>query len=264
MAFARSLKSIAFFIAVLVGSYVAQFDPRYPFILWLLVFVIGLIASFWLREPKVITPKYTFNKYLKQNFQGFKELFKPALRPFIVLIFVLLGLDYMYSWGFIKPAVLISYNMEAQMMGFVFAAGALLSGIAIHYLPRVRKFTGDYFGILLLTFAMIASYLLYALGIPFIGYSIAIILAIIVAYAQSWVTIVVNLNVTPAYRATTLSTVAMILKIPFVLLSPIAGGIIEAGNLYSLLVIIGISMLLLVLLSLFYFRNFVFKILQTN
>jgi hypothetical protein len=243
-AFSKSLKSVAFILAAGIGAIAATLNPRYPFILWGVTFLIGTIASFQMKEIKVKHPKFNFKHYCEQILIGSKQLLKPALKPYLAFIFIVLGMDYMYGWGFLKPAILLSFNFNALSMGAIFVISGSITALTIGKLPKLRKLIPDYLAVVALSLSMIMCLYLFTLNSPVVGFITAIIISLTGIFAYTWINIIINEKVESGYRATTLSTVAMILKLPLIILSPFAGAIINAGYLSYLLIGMASIMLL--------------------
>ncbi|NOG51749.1 MAG: hypothetical protein HND48_21710 [Chloroflexi bacterium] len=67
--------------------------------------------------------------------------------------------------------------------------------------------------------------------------------------SRTWLSIVINQRTPSAIRATTLSTVALLTKIPYVLVAVVAGVMIEGGQLSVFLIGMAVSSLALLGLS---------------
>jgi len=231
----KSFRSVSYILAVILGGFLATINVRLPWLLWGILHGIGFILSFGLREPKIDSLKFSWKSYLKQNLEGFKQLFLPKLKPFVVFIFLILGVNYVYDWGYIKPAIAISFNFNSMSMGLVFATGSLLAAILINFLPALKKKISDYQGMVILNLLSIFSLFLFSQDLKYWGALPIILMFIIGNFAGTWITIVINQHIESKYRSTTLSTVAMFLKIPYVLTAFLIGGLIDQGYLKIML-----------------------------
>jgi len=231
----KSFHSLSYIIAVLIGGLVATINVRLPWLLWGILHGIGFILTFFLYEPKVDSIKFSLKSYLTQNLEGFKQLFLPKLKPFVVFIFLILGINYIYDWGYLKPAIALSFDFSSIGMGVVFAAGSLLSAVLINFLPALRKKLGDYRGMLLLNTVSILAVFLFAFKLGYWGTIPIILMFLIGNFAGTWITIIINAHVPSKYRATTLSTVAMFLKIPYVLTAFFIGNLIDQGHMKEIM-----------------------------
>lgn len=235
VASSRSLQSLAYILAVLIGGYIASINYRLPFLLWGILHFIGFIASFKLTEPKTDTIKISLRTYLSINKQGIKALFSKKLKPFLFYIFIILGLVYWFDWGFVKPAVAINFGFNEITMGYVFAIEGIVIALVLPLLPKIRKYIGDYFGLAVLNFFLVLCLYLFGTNIGLYGALPIIGIALINKLAYSWITIIINREVESSRRATALSTVSTILKIPYALTAFLCGQIVEAGFLSQMM-----------------------------
>lgn len=247
--FSISIKAIAFIIAAGIGAIAASYNPRLPFLLWALTFLIGTISSFKMTEPKVDTIKFSWKNYWLQTRTGFKQLLRPVLKPYFILIIILLGVDYLYGWGFMKPAILLEFQFDALSMGAIFVIYGIISAITINYLPKFRKKISDFSAILGLGAIMVLCLIMFSTNNQIIAFLAAILMSLAGTFTYSWITIIINEQTPSMYRATTLSTIAMLIKLPLILLSPLAGLIVDSGYLKMLLGAIAIIVSLTLLYS---------------
>lgn len=231
LAFSKTLKSLIFIVAAFIGGYVATINPRLPFMLWGAGFAISLVASFFLQEPKVDSYKFSWTQFWRQSLTGVKQLVGPKLKIYFVVILAVLGIDYLYGWGFIKPAILVDLKLDAFSMGVLFAVYGILDAVLINYLPALRKKFGNDLKLMF----FFASGIILSLALLLTGnYQLGILANILMPtaglFGSSLITIIVNENIDSSTRATVLSTVSLLIKLPFVLLMPLAGSSVMASG----------------------------------
>jgi hypothetical protein len=248
VATSKSLQAIAYVIAVLIGGYASSINIRLPFLIWGIVHAFAFIISFMLKEPKVDSIKVTLKSYLSHNLKGIKELFKPQLKPYLFFIFIVLGVVFWYDWGFIKPAVVISFGFDSISMGYIFALEGLLIAILLPLLPKIRKLINDYTGLVILNFLVVLSIFLFGSDIGYWGVLPIVTIALAGNFAYGWISIIINKHVSSNRRATSLSVVSTLLKIPYVLTAYLSGRIIEEGYmtqfLYAIALLLGLISLI--------------------
>jgi MFS family permease len=248
VATSKSLQAIAYVIAVLIGGYASSINIRLPFLIWGVVHAFAFIISFMLKEPKVDSIKVTLKSYLSHNLKGIKELFKPQLKPYLFFIFIVLGVVFWYDWGFIKPAVVISFGFDSISMGYIFALEGLLIAILLPLLPKIRKMINDYTGLVILNFLVVLSIFLFGSDIGYWGVLPIVTIALAGNFAYGWISIIINKHVSSNRRATSLSVVSTLLKIPYVLTAYLSGRIIEEGYmtqfLYAIALLLGLISLM--------------------
>jgi len=200
-----------------VGGYLYTINPRLPFILTGIFVLIGFVFTFFLKEPPIDTVKYSFKAYLKQNIEGFRELFR--VKEAIPFIFLILGA---YSFSHIlmevlDPSLLIAFSFTEAQMGVIYAFMPIISAIGVYLYPQIVKRFGKR-AYLIFTFGT----LIIATAIsPFIGMVTALIsLSYRNFFYQTIATAssdTINSFVDSKYRATTLSTFNMLKNLPYVI-----------------------------------------------
>lgn len=182
---------------------------------------------------------------------GVKELLQPQLRKFVIFFFTLTGAYYMYSWGFIRPAIATSFGFFAKEQAVILSILTLVGAVAIRLAPKFRRYVSDYAGLVILSIVMGISFLIAAFSIGYYGFLAMLTIALAGKFAYPWLSIVVNKRIPSKYRATTLSTAALINRIPYVVIAITPGSLIEQGRLSTFNIGTGITILLGILLSYF-------------
>lgn len=225
---------------VFIGGLLYGLNFRLPHILWSLAYFVGFIVSFYLIEPHTDTIKFSFKNYFKQLGVGVKELLKPKLRRFFIYFFILLGIYYMYSWGFIRPAIADSFGLKAQAQGIILPILTLTSAFLMRYIPWFKNKISELSGLIIMAILMGISFIAASFPIGIWGILVLIFIAWSGKLAYPWISIIVNREIPSQYRATTLSTISLITKIPYVLVAVIAGKAVEQGHLKLFNLYIGI------------------------
>jgi len=243
-------------MTTLIGGFLYSVHFRLPHILWGSGFAIGAFASFFLIEPRVDSERFSFRKYFKQLFVGIKELTQTGLRQFIGFFFILVGVYYMYSWGFIRPALATSFGFFAKEQGLILPALTLLGAIIVRSVPYLKRKISDIWGLVILSILMACGFFLAGLPIGYYGIFSMILIMIAGRLATPWISIIVNKRIDSKNRATTLSTVALLTKIPYVLVAVAAGKMIEEGKIGLFarstgLVIFGVILLSMMIILLY-------------
>lgn len=236
-------------ISILLGGILYSWNFRSTHFAWSLAGFIAFIIAFKLVEPKSDSEKFSFVNYVNQTIDGTKSLFNQKLKFFIFIIIALLGGDYMYNWGLIKPAVGEMFGFLAQSQSLILSSFTAISAILVSFMPQVRKKISDKQGLFILTTLMGIGYLLAGLPLGFAGLIPMFLITMTGTFAYPWMSVVVNQEIESKYRATALSTVALLTKIPYVLLAIIAGKMIDQQKLPLFMLSVGIVILLSVVLS---------------
>lgn len=213
-----------------LGSYLYFYWDRLPQILWGLGYFLGLAIVPFLVEPKVDTLKFSLKNYFQQAVVGFKLLFHSKLINYALFALFISGAYYMYSWGFIRPAMANSFGFYVRQQGWIFPSLAILSTVFVKFLPQIRNKISDLKGLSLLLLLMSLGFMSAFFRLGNFGLITLSVIAITGNLADPWISAVVNKEIDSKYRATTLSTLALLSKIPYVLLAIIAGNAIQNGS----------------------------------
>jgi MFS family permease len=222
---------VASVVGSLLGGLLFLINFRLPHFAWGFAMLAGFIVAFWLTEPESDTEKFSWKGYFKQLYYGAKHLFIPKLRRFVPVFFALQGGYFLYTYGFIKPAIAISFGFLDKAQAILFALFTLMSAYVVKLIPTIRSKVDDYRGLLVLTVALAAAFALASLPLGYYGLAVMLVVAVAGKLSSPWVSIVVNSKIESKYRATTLSTLAMINRIPYVGVAILAGRLIESGKL---------------------------------
>ena len=246
---------IATVITTLLGAVMYKYNFRLPHYAWGFAYFFGFIASFWLKEPSVDTEKFSFKQYFRQMVEGAKQLLTPYLRPYVPIIFALLGIYYLYSYGLVKPAIAIRFGFFATEQAIVQTVFGITCAIAVGLIPKMRRKLTDLAGLVVITSVLAVGFLLAAAPLGHYGFFVMLAIALSGNLASPWVSIVVNRELPSKYRATALSTIALFTKIPYVLTAMIAGRMIDGGYLWLFNLIVGAIVAISVAWTLLYFST---------
>lgn len=238
-----SINRIVTVITILLGGLFYTWHFRSTHFLWSLSGFAAIFVAYKLAEPKIDTEKFSFSNYIQQLINGSRVLLNKKLRFFIFIIIALLGGDFMFNWGLIKPAVGEMFGFMAQSQAILFSSFTAISAILVAFIPQIRKILSDKQGLFLLTIVMGLGFLLSSLPLGYVGLIPMFVIALAGSFAHPWMSIVVNREVESRHRATALSTVALLAKLPYVLLAVIAGKMIEMNQLSIFMLAVGLFIL---------------------
>lgn len=250
----HALESYVGAATTFIGGFLYVINFRLPHYLWVVGFFIGLVASFFLVEPKIDTEKFSIKKYIEQMVTGMKELFLPKIRIYFLYFLVLLGVYYLYSWGFIRPAMAEYFGFHAKEQSVIYAVLTVFCAVLVHIVPFLRRKLSNITGLTLLSIVMGLGFFMSSYPIGHYGFFAMLLIALGGKLAYPWVSIVVNKEINSKYRATTLSTIAFITKIPYVLFAIIAGQQVQHGHLNTFVLGVSVAIGLAVIASLIWYK----------
>lgn len=250
----HAIEMYATAITTFIGGIIFMYSFRLPHFLWGLSYLVGLVAAWFLIEPKVDTAKFSLKNYFNQLVLGTKELFQPSLRRYFLLFFMLLGVYFMYSWGFVRPAMATAYGFYAKEQGIVLPVLTISSAFAVRYVPWLRKKFTDISGLVFLTALMAIGFIASYFPLGYYGFFAMVLITAGGKIAYPWISTIVNKELSSKYRATALSAIALITKVPYVVIAVLAGNAIQNGNLNIFVLGVGLVIAVGIVISLFIYR----------
>ncbi|MFN8374803.1 MAG: MFS transporter [Anaerolineae bacterium] len=218
-------------ISTLIGGVLYNLDFRLPHYAWGFAYVLGFVVAFFVVEPKVVAEaRFSLRGYFRQLGEGFRQLAQPALRRYMPLIFALLGAYVLYSFGFVQPAMAVHFGFMADAQAVVVALLGICAALAVGYVPALRQRFGDMTGLALLALMLALGLLGGMLPLGVWGFATMLLIRLAGALSSPWVSVIVNREISSEARATTLSTVSLLAKIPYVVTAVIGGEMVEAGQ----------------------------------
>jgi len=192
-------------------------NPSYPFIAAGLFYALGSIATFLLREPAIDTLRFSFTNFLKQNRDGFKELFKSVETRRIIIFLIGIGSMIILSWEMLEGVLGVEFGFDPVGFSILSAVMYLLSALGSQMTKIVSKLFGYLKGIIIMSVISIISFL----PSPYIGIVLGgITLAtrsIVQVIIQNLSLVIVNRNTESRYRATAISSFNMLKNMPYFL-----------------------------------------------
>ncbi len=226
-----SIGMITLVIVSLLGAWLFTVDVRLPHFLWGAGYGIAFIVSLFFKENFSISKeKFSLSAYLTQYKQGFVRLLEPHIRAYLPLILIVQGLPFLFAVGLIRPALSSFQGFDQVAQSIIFAIAILLSAGSVLLVPLFRKKLSDFVGISILAVIVMFSFLLLGFKIGLFAVVFLLILEAMKSFAAPWISSIINEYVPSIDRATTLSTIAMITKLPYSVLALLAGYATNANN----------------------------------
>ncbi len=222
------------------GAILYALHIRLPYVFWGTAQAFGFLVAVSLHEPISELKRFTFKNYVSQLIQGTKLLFSSPLRKYIVSIFSILGIYFVFEFGILKPAMALSFGFNEKILGVLTPVMYIVSAVAIYHLHRLRKLLGDSNGLLILSFGIGTCLLISTLGLGVWGFIPLILISVLGNLGNPWLSVIINAKIPSEYRATVLSSVAFITKIPYVFMSILLGSSLEDGILYDFTLVLSI------------------------
>ncbi|PIY80849.1 MAG: hypothetical protein COY80_00730, partial [Candidatus Pacebacteria bacterium CG_4_10_14_0_8_um_filter_42_14] len=192
----------------------------------------------WLIEPqkKTLLSESSDNP----NLAGFYQLVRSGFRPFLLPAIVAGSLFGLYDWGLSKPSIAEHIGLNATSYSIMISVVAVVAFFSAGLFPRLRRKLSD---ISLLTAAAIliaGGFIFGGLNVRLLGFVTLFIVDIGFTVFSPITSILVNKHVTSAYRATSISTLQFLYKIPFLILNILAGYAIAFGSINQFHLALGV------------------------
>lgn len=247
LAFSQSVAFVTLVVSTLIGGVMYNLWFRLPHVAYGVVYVIGFVAALALREPHVEgAPHFSMRAYLRQLGRGFSQLNRPSVRWLVMIIFATIGAYQIFTFGLIAPAIATHFGFDADAQAVVFSGAILVSALVVGFVPVLRRRLGELGATVAVGMVLLSGYALSAL--PLGAWGVIAIILIRVGGSMSYTTTstLINAAIPSTDRATTLSTVALLTKIPYVFTAILAGALAENGQLwiFNVAVALGIGLLM--------------------
>lgn len=220
----------------LIGGLLYVMNLRLPFIMA----GIGILGGFFIagtfEETRVTSENLSMKAFVRQNAEGMKYLFKRHMWLYAFMAIIVLGIGYAFDLGVIKPLTLNSFGYFANAQAVINAVAGGAAILALTQLDRLRKYFGEKHGLIMLALIMGAGFLTASFPIGKLGLLAFLAIFIVNSLIEPWLNDIVQQEVSSSHRATALSTLALLQKLPYVVLAPIAGDLSTSGHFTRFLV----------------------------
>ncbi len=239
-------------IAVGIGGLLYRFNDRLPWIAWALFIFVALIVSLVIKEPSVDTEKFSWKTYNKQLRIGFRNLWSKRIRNYFIVFVVLGGIYRLWAEGFVRPLMGDGFNFDGETLSYTLSFIALIASFNIFFFKAIRTKLGDIWGISFIIILMSLGFGIAAFfHTPLIGFFALLIIYVSGKIRNPWASVILNPMIESKYRATTLSSLALVTGIPYVFVAIFAGQLAEEGMMEYFYLGIAIILLLTLIYYLF-------------
>ena len=142
-------------------------------------------------------------------------------------------LIYIYDWGLSKPNIALKFGLGYQAQGILFGLMGVADAMLLGQFSKWRKKVGDYRSIYLINMLVAGGFWAAGWVTGYLGLTILLMMELVTAWGAAVGSVITNKYIGSKYRATVLSTVEFVSKIPFVLTAPLAGRLIDLGKIDS-------------------------------
>ena len=240
---------VAYILAVPIGGFLYNLHFRLPNTLEALSMALSIFMALKLNDNSHRQQLLENKLKVGELLVGFRQLLSKRLTPYLLPAFMVISIFELYDWGLSKPAMAVSFGYDAQGQSIVYTLLAVLNIITIGLMPSLRRRVGDYWGLRLLNIVSGVAFVASTYVIGVFGIGILWLLETAGNLGDPWTSSVVNENTESKYRATTLSTLAFMTRVPHLFVNIIAGIALDSYGIAPFHWWLGIAIVLMVLLS---------------
>lgn len=210
-------------VATALGGWLFEWEFRTPLIAWSIANWLGFALSFWLSEPEHDSTRFSLTTYLQQTRDGIQALFIPQLQSILPFTLTILSVVFLWEWGMIRTVSASFFNLPITAQSTLYALLPLGAVIIVHYLPLFRRHVTDILGLQIAALLIGLAYGSFAWIQGWWGILPLTIIGVTGGLVFPWSSVLVNQHLPSKYRATALSTLALLTKVPYILISPVIG-----------------------------------------
>jgi MFS family permease len=239
---------LSFAAAILTGGILSLWGYEMAIYASAAAYSAALVLSFWYKEPKIDTEKFTFVRYIRQFRRGFHEIFKTPYIRDISLFYVGVGGITWAAMMIYNTSLLTTIGYSAFYIGIIVASIRLFNSSVLFGALHLKTIVTKRRAYLFFPIAMMLCYL------PGIfltkEFAVAAVAISIFASSARWVILggYVNEHYESKNRATAISTLSMLISLTVVAFALISTPVMEYfGGVKAMYTVLGIATVLTVL-----------------
>lgn len=238
---------IGLVIAAFSGGFLYQIWTGLPFLLCGVANVFASIVSFYYIEPVIDSEKFTLGNYARQIKTGFREIFKTRDVAIMSLFYILVGGITWTNQMYLKSYMLVELGFNDITRSMIDGSLRLLNIFVLKSLLKNNHIFTPRRSILFFPIIMLVSFLP---GIFYSSYfAIPLLMGALMAGTARWIILVPFTNelYDSRYRATAISALSMIIGVIFILITGVAGTVIENyGGVRMMYTLLGVLTLIFI------------------
>lgn len=224
---ASQIDLICTLAAIVVGGWLHMINPRIPWILTGISFLIALIPIWSIRDTRTGLERGVASQKIKHHLasikKGFAEFLTPKLKLYVLIIVTLQGLFYAFGWGLLKPLMLTRFDFGPFAGSIVIVSCALIAVAALHFMHKYAENLNEKRIIIWVALGVSVGLISSIFNIGMWGYLVILILYVGERTIYPFMSEVINNRIEENQRATALSVASFLRAIPYVFLAPLIG-----------------------------------------
>lgn len=241
-------------VATLAGGWLHTINPRIPWALNGLVFIIAALLIWSVKDNRPKQARQKFLPELKDYFKGirtgFAQFRAPKLMLYVPLIIAVQGLFYTTGYGLLRLILLDRFHFEPFWGSVAVASSSLITVGLLAYMHKNADNVSEKTVLRVISLIAASSLLLALANIGLWGYVVILALYAGEHVLQPFMSEVLNNRAPERQRATVLSVASFLKSLPYVLLAPIIGYLNTNGSIeyffiaWALLIFVAVALYL--------------------
>ncbi|HSX28181.1 MAG TPA: MFS transporter [Candidatus Saccharimonadales bacterium] len=214
-------------IATVIGGWLHTINPRVPWILTSLAFIVATVLIWPVKDTR---PKDTRGKladeiksYLQDVKIGFAQFRLPKLRPYVPIIITVQGLFYVAGYGLLRIVLLDRFTFSPFAGAIAVAICGVITVGILHFTHKYADRLSEKRTFTLISLSAAAGLLLSLANIGLWGFVVILTLYAGEYVMYAFMSEVLNNHALEKHRATVLSVASFLRMLPYVCLAPIIG-----------------------------------------
>lgn len=227
--------------ALIVGGWLHTVNPRIPWIMTGLAFLVSAALVWPIKETKRVKDKQRLAQELRGNLTSIKNGFlafgAPKLWLYVPVIITVQGLFYAAGWGLLRLVLLDRFHFSPVLGSIAIATSSLITVGILALMHKYAESLSEKRVFAIISLMAAASLLLAIADIGMWGYFVILALYVGEHVLHPFMSEVINYGTSERERATVLSVASFLRTLPYVALAPIIGHLNTQDKLEYFLVI---------------------------
>lgn len=226
---------IATLSATLVGGWMHEINPRLPWIMTGISFIIAAVLIWPIKDMRAKRDRQHISVEIKGYFrdirEGFSQFRLSRLSLYVPIILTVQALFYTVGYGLLRLVLMSQFQFSPFWGSIVVASSGLITVGLLGYLHRHADNLTEKQVIVSISLAAAASLLLSTTDIGYWGYIVILVLYAGERILAPFMSEILNRQAPERHRATVLSVASFLKALPYVALAPLIGSLNVQGQL---------------------------------
>jgi MFS family permease len=221
------LALIGSLVAITLGGFLYEINPRIPWMLTGACFIIATLVILPVTDTRPRSARKSFGaelkEYLKDIKTGFAQFYLPKLWLYVPLILTVQGIFYTAGWGLLRIVLLDRFHFSPFWGSIALALCSLITVGILAFIHRYAESMSEKQVLSVISLSAVAALLLSLADIGPWGFVVILALYAGEHILHPFMSEVLNDRAPEHQRATVLSVASFLRTLPYVVLAPIIG-----------------------------------------